>query len=213
MNVHRLSPRERFEADLISHTAFHMRMEDPEKAREQSEQATVEDWGAFHENGQMMARIINHRFESWLDGKLIVNGGIGGVSTLPEYRNTGAVREIFGHLLPEARRSGEVISTLYPFNHAFYRKFGYETVCLRNRYSFAPSVLSGYRLVGTAVQWKPGESITDYAALYDRFAAGFNLMIRRSEEHFRKMHFGMLFPPVHAKQDVLHSVLPLGFRE
>ena len=159
MEVRQLTARERFEANLISTVAFHMRMEDPEKNREDSLKETVEDWGAFAGDGSMMARIINNRYESWLDGQLVINGGIGAVSTLPEYRNSGAVREIFAKLLPDAYRNGEVISTLYPFNHAFYRKFGYETACWRNDYEFEPGVLRGYRFDGTAELWKPEDPV------------------------------------------------------
>ena len=141
MEVRQLSAAEHFEADLISHIAFHMHMADPEKAREDSGKLKEEDWGAFDPDGKMMARIINNRYDCYLDGTLIRNGGIGAVSTLPEYRNTGAVRAIFSKLLPNDYRNGTVISTLYPFSHAFYRKFGYETICQRNVYSFAPEVL------------------------------------------------------------------------
>ena len=150
MEVRKLTEQEHFEAGLISTVAFHMRMEDPEKAREESRKLAAEDWGAFAGDGRMMARILNYRFDSILDGQLAANGGIGGVSTLPEYRNTGAIRAIFEKLIPEAYRNGEVFSTLYPFSHAFYRKFGYETVCWQHNYEFAPSVLSGYRFEGTA---------------------------------------------------------------
>jgi len=188
MKVRRLTAGERFEANLISTVAFHMRMEDPEKKRVESEKETTEDWGAFAEDGKMMARVINHRFEAELDGQLIPNGGIGGVSTLPEYRNTGAVREIFDVLLPESRRNGEIISTLYPFNHAFYRKFGYETVRWRNDYEFSPDVLSGYRFSGTAELWKPGSPVHEYTELYSRFAGGFNLAIRRDDARMLKDH-------------------------
>ena len=100
MEVHKLTGGERFEADMISIVAFHMRLEDPEKRREESRKRTEEDWGAFSEDGKIMARIINNKYETWLDGQLVANGGIGAVSTLPEYRNTGAVREIFSRLLP-----------------------------------------------------------------------------------------------------------------
>ena len=159
MEVRQLKPEERFEANLVSTVAFHMRMEDPEKNREESLKSTDEDWGAFSEDGKIMARIINNHFESRLDGQRIMNGGIGAVSTLPEYRNTGAVKAIFEKLIPEAYRRGEIISTLYPFNHAFYRKFGYETACWRNDYEFEPGVLSGYRFDGTAELWKPEDPV------------------------------------------------------
>ena len=195
MEVRKLTAKEHFEAELISCVAFHMRMENPEKAREECEKLQTEDWGAFDENGTLMAHILNHRFESWLDGQLVANGGIGGVSTLPEYRNSGAIRAIFSKLLPEARRNGEIISTLYPFNHAFYRKFGYETACWQHNYEFAPAVLSQYRFSGAAELWKTGGPVSEYTALYNRFAAGFNLAMRRDdktmlEDHLRGEYYG-----------------------
>ena len=190
MDVRRLKAEERFEADLISTVAFHMRMEDPEKRREESlkEQGTSEDWGAFAEDGRMMARILHVRFDTWLDGALIRNGGIGAVSTLPEYRNAGAIRQIFARLLPEAYRQGEVISTLYPFNHAFYRKFGYETLRWRNDYEFTPATLSGYRFTGTAELWKPGDPVSAWTELYNRFAEGYNLAMRRDDRRMLEDH-------------------------
>ena len=188
MEVHKLTGGERFEADMISIVAFHMRLEDPEKRREESLKRTEEDWGAFSDDGKIMARIINNKYETWLDGRLVSNGGIGAVSTLPEYLNTGAVREIFGRLLPEAYRAGEVISTLYPFSHAFYRKFGYETVRWRNDYEFVPAVLGGYRFNGTAELWKSGDPVTEYTELYNRFAAGFNLAMRRDDAMMLEKH-------------------------
>ena len=188
MEVRRLTENEHFEANLVSYVAFHMRLEDPEKMREESKKLAIEDWGAFSDDGKTMARILNYRFETWLDGQTVVSGGIGGVSTLPEYRNTGAVRAIFGKLIPEAYRNGEIISTLYPFNHAFYRKFGYETACWRGDYEFAPGVLSGYRFDGTAELWKPEDPVSEYTALYNRFAANFNLAMRRDDKMMLDKH-------------------------
>ena len=188
MEVRRLTENEHFEANLVSYVAFHMRLEDPEKMREESKKLAIEDWGAFSDDGKTMARILNYRFETWLDGQTVVSGGIGGVSTLPEYRNTGAVRAIFEKLIPEAYRNGEIISTLYPFNHAFYRKFGYETACWRGDYEFAPGVLSGYRFDGTAELWKPEDPVSDYTALYNRVAANFNLAMRRDDAMMLEKH-------------------------
>ena len=188
MEVRKLTEQEHFESNLVSYVAFHMRMEDPEKVKEESKKLTIEDWGAFSEDGRIMARILNHRFDSMLDGQIVANGGIGGVSTLPEYRNTGAIRKIFEKLIPDAYRNGEVFSTLYPFSHAFYRKFGYETVCWRHDYEFAPSVLSGYRFDGTAELWKPGDPVSEYTALYNRFAAGFNLAMHRDDKRMLEEH-------------------------
>ena len=72
MNVRRITAEERFEANLISTVAFHGRMENPEQVREKcGKDTSTEDWGAFDENGKMMAHIINNHYETWLDGTLI----------------------------------------------------------------------------------------------------------------------------------------------
>ena len=193
MEIRRLRAEERFDAAVISHVAFHMRMEDPEKTREESLKETQDDWGAFDGDGRLMAHIINNRFESVLDGAKVLSGGIGGVSTLPEYRDTGAIRGIFSELLPDAYRRGEVFSTLYPFNQAFYRKFGYDTVCPISVYTMPPGVLRGYRFTGRAVQWKPGDSVAEYLELFNDFSLGCNLSILRDEGRFRWDHFGGLY--------------------
>ena len=175
------TPEERVEAGLISVVAFHMRLDDYDKWREGCEKSTAQDWGAFGEDGKMMARIVNNQFESYFDGRLVRNGGIGAVSTLPEYRYAGAIRAIFEELLPQAYQNGEVISTLYPFNHAFYRKAGYETICWKGIYTLAPAALARYRFAGQAAQWKPDDDVSPYTALYNRFAANYNLAIRRDD--------------------------------
>ena len=172
---------ERFQARLIATVAFHGRLEDPEKAKLECEKETDQHWGAFHEDGTLTAHLINNRFVSRLDGTPVRNGGIGAVSTLPEYRMEGGIREIFGKLLPYAYADGEVISTLYPFSHAFYRKFGYETVCWKNIYEFSPAVLKGCSFRGEAKLWKQGDPVGVWTNLYDQFASSYNLAIIRDD--------------------------------
>ncbi|MBQ6646248.1 MAG: sterol carrier protein domain-containing protein, partial [Clostridia bacterium] len=84
------------------------------------------------------------------------------------------------------RRQGEVVSGLYPFKHAFYRKFGYETVQSRTCYELKPSTLRSFRFDGEAKQYVPGESAEDYLALYDCFSRHYNLAVRRSAEGMRR---------------------------
>ncbi len=182
MKIRQLTREERFEAARISRVAFHGRVDDPEAGRADIENDERENWGAFDDDGTLAAHIVNNRYLTRIDGNIVPNGGIGGVSTLPEYRESGAVRKIFGELLPSACRAGEVISTLYPFKHSFYRKFGYETVCLGCEYEFSPAVLRDYRFDGEVRQMRPGESVAPYTELYNRFAAPLNLSAVRDDE-------------------------------
>ena len=134
-----------------------------------------------------MARIINKHYYFRLDGQAVKTGGIGGVATYPEYRETGAIREIFKALLLEAYKNGEVLSALFPFNHKFYRKFGYEVVPFRNEYKMHPNVLKDYHSLATEEKcevrrWQEEDGVMDFLNVYEKFASGFNLSALRTEE-------------------------------
>lgn len=182
MKVKKLEGEERFAAYLTSVYCFHMRVEDVEAKRERQLNATVEDWGAFDENDTLMARIINNHYDFYVDGTAVKAGGIGAVSTLPEYRNSGAIRAIFSELLPEAYKSGEVISALYPFKHEFYRKFGYETLIGWSQYSLTPGLLCRYRFDGEVTKWNPGDPVDDFMTVYNAFAPQYNMAHARTEK-------------------------------
>lgn len=182
MEVRKITGEERYAAYLTAVYCFHMRVEDVEARRERQLNATIEDWGAFDDNNTLMARVINNHFNFYVDGTAVKAGGIGAVATLPEYRNSGAIRAIFGKLLPEAYANGEVISALYPFKHEFYRKFGYETVIGWSQYSLTPELLCRYRFDGEAVKWNPGDPIDDFMTVYNVFAPQYNLAHARTEE-------------------------------
>lgn len=188
MQIRRLNDSEKREAALISIYAFHVRPDDLEKSTDYWAIKNEEDWGAFTDDGTLTARIINNRYTMNFDGRQVRAGGIGAVSTLPEYRNSGAIREMFTPLLTHAYEQGEVLSALFPFSHSFYRKFGYETTCCRNIYTFAPDVLKGYRFGGEAVMWKEGGSVEEYTRIYNAFAADYNLSVVRSDKNMSEEH-------------------------
>ena len=148
MDIRRLEGKDKFEGYLAGVYCFHMRVEDVEAERAKCEADTGEEWGAFDDDGALMGRIINNKYDFYLDGKKVKTGGIGGVATLPEYRNRGVIRAIFRELLQSAYKDGEVISTLYPFKHEFYRKQGYEVLTAWTEYSMRPGLLCKYRFDG-----------------------------------------------------------------
>jgi len=186
--IRKLNREDKFQAGRISAICFHTRTEDLEEVRKKCEEDQTEEWGAFSEEGVIIARMKNIRFTSYLDGKKVANGGISGVSTLPEYRNTGAVRAIFEKLLPSAYENGEVLSTLTPFKHAFYRKFGYETVCFGSKYLLKPEFLRAYRFDGSVRMWNEEDPVEPYLALYEQFASRYSLAFSRDAEFMKKKH-------------------------
>ena len=188
MTIKKLEGKERFEAYKLFIYCFHQRVENPEAERQKRESEALEDWGSFDENNNLMARIINNHYDFYFDGKIIKTGGIGGVATYPEYRDTGAIRQIFYEILHEAYQNGEVLSSLYPFNHKFYRKFGYEVTPFRNEYKFSPSLLKDYHSVVCnnekckVTKWQSGQSVKAFLDIYNSFAPEYNLSAVRTEE-------------------------------
>ena len=191
MTIKKLEGKERFEAYKLFVYCFHQRVENIEADRQSHEAETQEDWGAFDDDNKLMARIINSHYDFYIDGKAVKTGGIGGVATYPEYRETGAIRDIFNTLLLETYKNGEVLSSLYPFNHKFYRKFGYEVVPFRNEYKMHPNVLKDYHSLASdekcqVRRWQAGEDVKDFLIIYNDFAPKFNLSSVRTEEMMKE---------------------------
>lgn len=173
---------EKIAAGLVSAVAFHEIIDDLSKKKEDWIKSEDEDWGAFSEDGNLGARIINNHFYCNFDGNSVMCGGIGAVSTLPEYRNSGAIRFIFEKLLPAARQRGEILSALYPFSHNFYRKFGYETISYKNEFVFRPEELKGHVHNGWAKIWNPGDDVSEFTKIYSEFIKNYNLSIIRDDK-------------------------------
>lgn len=62
----------------------------------------------------------------WFGGRKVPMGGVSGVAIDPGYRGTGVGSRLARAALLAMRERGEVISSLYPMNHTFYRRHGWE---------------------------------------------------------------------------------------
>lgn len=179
---------ERVWASLSNHLAFGGRrsMADVRRSIEENT-PTHDDWGCFTDDGRLMAHVQNTHRLTMFDGHEVYTGCIGGVSTFPEFREGGAVREIFSkRLFADAYENGEVFSYLFPFNHSFYRKFGYEVCGELPLYRFPVSALKGRRFTGWVKLWLPGDDVSDHAALYAAFAKKYNVAHVRSVEDMKE---------------------------
>ena len=105
----------------------------------------LDKYAALEEDDQtMMSCLSVIRYPMHFDGHTVVMAGIGGVSSLPQYRRRGGIRACFEKMLPELYQEDVVFSCLYPFSTEYYRKFGYEMSPQLSAYewklSFLPDV-------------------------------------------------------------------------
>lgn len=141
-----------------------------------------EKWAAFDEDNNMMAFIAATPFNVNFDDNIVKMTGIGGVSTLPQYRRHGAIRECFNASLIDAYKNDYVLSYLYPFSTGYYRKFGYE-LCneVIHYYVNLKSIKRFDEADGQVYLVEHGSYIHDIKKVYNDFSQGYNLMCKRDD--------------------------------
>lgn len=171
-----LSEEDQKQAEMIDGAAF-LYSVDPAsfkaKTPQEMEALPYKLYGAGH---PLSSVLYAHDHDVWFDGRPTRSVGIGGVATLPEGRVKGGMRAIFETCLPQWYQQGYVFSTLYPFSHHFYRKFGYELVQKSSYYTVPTASLAPYQ------NDRPAALVTDPERLVpiaDSFGKKNNLTIRR----------------------------------
>lgn len=138
--------------------------------------------GAFTEEGELISGMLSNRLRMRFDGEFVPLSGIGGVVTHPAYRYGGSVRAIIGRLLAQERAQGCIFSGLYPFDHAFYRKFGYELAMSEKIYTLPVRLLKPYAGEMKVRLLKPEDDRAFLKPVFDAFIARYNLAVACDEK-------------------------------
>ena len=139
-------------------------------------------YGAFNEQGKMTSCVVGNRFQAYYWGQAVGMCGVGGVCTLPEERHGGAIRRLLNLTLERAYDRGDVMASLFPFSHPFYRKFGFETGAPADLCTIQTEALSAFEACGHVRQYMPGQDRSDIEQIYEAFAQKRNFACRRTKE-------------------------------
>ncbi len=91
------------------------------------ERMKVEDTrGLFDDEGKLVSGLRILWNDIWLGRKKVRSVDITSVATPPENRRQGLLKQLLREVLRQEAEKGINVSALYPFEFAFYRKFGYE---------------------------------------------------------------------------------------
>ena len=160
---------------------------DPEEPEENW--PPVPTLGYFTDDGDLASIIEENPFSVMYDGAQVPYIGIGGVATKPEYRRIGSIRKLFTAMLQSAYEKGVVFSSLSPFSHEFYRKFGYEMSICQDNYTIEPDLLTALRGSLPLRRLEAGEGVRETMEIHNTFAKRYNLCSVRTPEQ-QKLHLG-----------------------
>lgn len=147
---------------------------------------------ALYDGEDLVTTAAHYSFTVAVRGRWLDAAGLSAVATLPEDRHRGLVRRLLRASLEEYRERGQALSLLWPFKHAFYRRFGWGRLGTYGEYEFEPGVLADladHPLAGGRFEPLDADDYGALQALDDRFAAEHDLAMRRTEDWYRHRFF------------------------
>ena len=79
-------------------------------------------------NNTLVGDITMQEFDLKIRNRVLRTGFLAGCATKTEFRGQGIMKDLLQAQLAEMNKKGYAFCHLHPFLHAFYRKFGWETV-------------------------------------------------------------------------------------
>lgn len=133
--------------DLYDLNVYAFHLEDTKETKQWMDDCMVNGiaYGAFFKE-KLKSSVIVFPFEVYYRGRILKMGGIGNVSSYPEVRGKGAIRQLMDQALKEMKDQGHVLSYLDPFSHRFYRKFGYEITFEQRLYEIMPEDFGSFKV-------------------------------------------------------------------
>lgn len=190
MSVRELtSTEDLLECGRIQNIAF-VSLWDPEKSRRELEKPDARRnpvFGNFNAEGRLTACMCFPFYQVAYEGGTVSMAGVGGVASLPECRQGGAVREIFQAALPWMRKQGAVFSALYPFSHRYYRQFGYELCQMPVQQQVPAEALKGLSCTCRVRMVMPGEDFAPLSSIYQSWLGRCNFAVQRDRRLWEQL--------------------------
>lgn len=165
MKTRLLRPEENWKSNLTMAVAFEgdydLEKAKESAARERTEEEKREDarnrcFGTFLDDDETICGVVNSReYLCRFDGGTYKLGGVGGVSTLPQYRRGGVIRACMTASLKDMYANDFTFAFLYPFSMQYYRKFGFEAGAPEYRWSVPFTAMKPRMSAGTSSRSSP----------------------------------------------------------
>lgn len=176
-----LSDQEKVIQQLIDETALY------EKDKTVLNGNKCTNIGVF-QGERLIAAAVKNAFVIQFDGRKCEMLGIGGVVSDPEMRNMGVVRALLLHAFEDMKNNGQIISHMFPFKLAFYRKLGYEVCYSSIIWTIPAEYLPKGKYSGIVRYQGTEEQRLDIRKVYTQFADRYNLAVYKGEERWKRYY-------------------------
>lgn len=100
------------------------------------------------DEGEVVSSLQLNQYKINLNNKIYNTSYVVGVSTLPQVRGRGYMKNIMKFMLKELYRKNQLVSILMPIDYRLYRKYGYEHCYDQIEYNINIEDLSNYKING-----------------------------------------------------------------
>ncbi len=141
---------------------------------------------AVKDGEKLVAKLHIIPFSIYINDHKYQMGGIAGVSTYPEYRRHGYVKQLITEGLEHMNQKQQYISFLHPFDVQFYRRFGWEIFADNKKVTIEKkdlTLLPSYK--GKVLRDIPKSERGQIAKVYETYAASHSGMLVRSQEWWK----------------------------
>jgi len=149
-------------ATKLAVLCFHEPMKSMEKLFSETQELSM--FGAFKEDS-LLAAAGSFKYQMFIRDRLFDCAGIAAVMTQPAERRRGYVKKLMHKIITDRHQQGYHVAALWPFDHEFYSKFGFESGEKAISYNFKPSnIKSDYKL-NTKIKITDVTDMKDYLPL------------------------------------------------
>lgn len=177
-----LSEEDYEEAMKLSMYAFQYKVNE-EDIPKRKQMLKSHDILAVKDAQKLVAKLHIMPFSIYIKDKKFQMGGIAGVSTYPEYRRHGYVKQLITDALKYMNQKQQYISFLHPFDVHFYRRFGWETFADNKKVTIEKKDLVMLpSCQGKVLREFPQQEREQIERVYESYAAAHSGMLVRTKD-------------------------------
>ncbi len=140
----------------------------------------------LEEDDEIITALQLNQYNIKLNNKSYDVSYVVGVSTLPEARGRGYMKNIMDFSLEEMYNRGQELSILMPIDFRLYRKYGYENCYDQIEYNLNIDELSKYKIYGKFEKCN-SNNINELIKIYNEFTENLNGCVNRDISYYNTL--------------------------